>query len=262
MTPRGNYFRYLWVLLGALGCSHASSGLAKQDCRVGASTQALLVLNSPLFVLYADGTVVYATRDNRNRPTRQLRQTRLSSVEGFMAGLPLDALAAVGDFDAFGSWVTDQSTTVITWWSGTERHQASVYGPISSEEVARAMRPTLRATPAPFIDVYERPQTFSPENSEPYRYTAIDVRVQPLPFNSAERPSPPWPAPWPTLTSPGSVKHEWNYYGDIYMAASCEPDVLEFARSLGTRRTFQLDGTEYLLLTVNESLPSEKSWAR
>lgn len=180
-----------------------------------------------------------------------------------MAALPLDALRPVGEFDAYGSvLVTDQITTVITWWSGTERNQASVYGPISREQVTSSVGPNLLATPAPLVDVYQRLQAFTAENSEPYRYTAIEVEVQPLSFDSGERRSPQWPASWPTLKSPGSVMHKGNSFGDIYMAASCESAVLEYARALGGRRTFQLDGTEYLLLTVHESLPSEKSWAR
>lgn len=255
------------LLLVALGCAHGSSAQAPENCQVETPSQPLLVLSefsewvgSPAasFVLYADGTVVYAERDKQRWPTKNFRQTRLTpaAVEMLMSSLPLDPLSKVEWFSSVG-FRSDQNIAVITWWSATQRQQASVYGPVSREA-----REDVNASPAAFVDVYERLRAFTAETGEPYRYSVIEVEVQPLPPSGSQMPSVAWPPGWPTLKSPGSVKHEWNYYGDIYMTASCEPAVLEFARSLGTRRTFQLDATEYLLLTVHEALPSEKSWQR
>ncbi len=174
-----------------------------------------------------------------------------------MSSLPLDSLGKVELFSSVGL-SSDQNSAVITWWSGAERHQASVYGPVSREA-----HDDVKASPAAFVDVYERLREFTAPTSEPYRYTVIAVEVQVQPPSDSSPQSVPWPPGWPTLKNPRPVRYDWEYYyADIYMAASCESAVLEYARSLGARRAFQVEGKEYLLRSVRESLPSEKSWER
>lgn len=264
----------LGLVLGGLAFTLGMPAFARQSCRVGTHAAPLLVLTqeSPwpesaphFFVLYADGEVLYGHGDGQHVPKQLLRKTRLtlSDVRALMGLVPSGPIAKPPPGEKYHSVedVTDLTWTVLTWWTGSERHQFAVYGPIQRETRAHELFTDIvvQASPGWFVDTFEKVASFNRPNSEPYEPSVIEVAVQPVPKGHLPGPAPRWPAEWPTLRSEGSVKWE-SGDGGIDMPASCKPSVQDFVHSLGPAPVFLLEGKKYLVRGVYDLLPGERSW--
>lgn len=258
-----------------LACSHSISRPSRQDCRVPTQgdvpptpvlvllelNPGLMVINSdvPSFALYADGAVLYAVREKDGEPTGDLRHGRLSrsALDQFLASLHLDSLASLNNSYS-SSYSTDQRTNVIVWWSGNHRHQVSIYGPVLGVPSSSAGW-TITASPAAFVDVYQRLLSFQLPNSEPYVPQVVEAMF--TPFEYSKSLSQTWPETWPGFDSPGAKRPTATDAGKIFLNGSCWSTLVEYERLLGQKGSVVLDGHKYSLGS-RYVMPNEKAWVR
>lgn len=204
---------------------------------------AVIGSDSPRFALYSDGLVIYRREDG-------FRSVRLDPRE-------LEALRERLDVPVLGCALgrhgpenlTDQPEEDFHIGRGGALSLISVYGAI---EPGRAPQ----GTPRQVVAAYATLTGFAHPRAQPWMPERVEVMIWPYEHaRSATR----WPAGWPTLTSPGTMRRGESY--SLFVAAADYPRVSSFLRASQENGAIEIDGRKWSAAT-RFPFPLESHWMR
>jgi hypothetical protein len=201
--------------------------------------------DSPTFVLYDDGLVIFVRRNKQGNP--EYAATRLTGddfvkLRANLAGNdPFFVLKAHYDL----LLPSDQPSNVITLWN-TKRgaKQVSVYGDLRHSKEARDL------APQPFVRLFDKAVSYTNPEATSWRPEKFEVIV----WETQRSDAVPWPKDWPDLNDPTTIKR-----GKVYSL------YLEWSK-LTTFRTLTHNGHALLIngktwaFSLRYPLPSEEAW--
>jgi hypothetical protein len=214
--------------------------------------------DAPKLVVYADGTVLSPReRDEEGWPLSY----EVSKVE---AGSAREALARFGIGDDFmrldsaydfnPGW-SDQPTVIIHVWDGERHRQVAVRG-------ALGMGNRLSGrVPAAFRQAFERMTRYRAPAGRPWAPDTVDVSVWGYDY-APDDPPLPWPAGWPDLNSPGTLREPNVHVDTVYhipLPAVHEPELARMLRNLRDKQAVGINGRKWAV-SYRLRLPGEAAW--
>lgn len=198
--------------------------------------------DTPRFVLYDDGVVIYRT--DAGHYSARLTPDQVAT---FNASLRPDALAErAGTYTAVNA--TDQPTTDILVRRKAGYARVSVYGSLRSP-FARA------ATPDEFLDAYERLAAFESPGAIPWLPEAVEVMIWPYEYAPDE--SIVWPETWPGVDHADTVQRGDSH--SLYIPAAEYPELRDFLRTRREKGAVLIDGRKWIA-QVRLPFPKEDRW--
>jgi len=258
--------------------------------------------DSASFVLYQDGHVLYADRDDNGRETGEYWETQVGQEEmnGLLKLLPLVELDALRPrYEA--SHASDQRTHVLLHLIAGGVHAVSVYGPIdrsarsesgdaASSEASRSAHSDAgsedigadfvknlefarsgelgagpRGQPAPeaFVAIYNRLTSFRAPQAHRWRPEQVEAML--LPMEAGQADSIPWPSDWPTFSSAKAKRPTSDHAGRIFLDGS----QLKRAADLVQEEFKDQEKPKYISLEgacygllLRIPIPGEETWAQ
>ena len=189
----------------ALSCGHQTDGrpIGRQTDENGPLRFALLQnsywgggFNRPLFLAYADGTLLFARERVRGVPVHYsvVHLTR-SGIDSVLHELGVSALYSLDSAYDFAPNVSDQ-------------HSFYAVLPLDSGMKVISIRAGLRdaeslgpQVPAAFKHLYTKLLRYSPPGAAPWTPDSLQVSIWPYEY-APDNPPLRWPASWPGLQSP------------------------------------------------------------
>lgn len=167
------------------------------------------VVTLPLFILYADGRVIYPGEREEGIPTtyREARVDPDSALERF--GIDA-AFMRLNDRYDLNPDRSDQESVFLLTWSGDSLKQVTVR---AGREGMDRFSPEV---PDAFSEAYRRMVSFRPANSHPWEPDTLEVAVWPYEY-APDNPPVEWPADWPDLNSPGSRYEKDEFVDEIHL---------------------------------------------
>jgi hypothetical protein len=198
--------------------------------------------DSPSFALYGDGTVIYRTEAGyRSAVLAPITMARL------VTGLDTVALSCLaGHYPA--SDATDQPTVHLFLFDGEAPAHLSFYGSPKSL-AARAL------VPAKFVAAIDRLRGFSAPDARDWVPDAVEVMV--WDYSHSRDASIVWPARWPGLDHPTTVKRRDAY--SLYVPGTDYEALLAFLRTRKQRGAVKIGGKKWSA-SLRFPFPHEKSW--
>jgi hypothetical protein len=216
----------------------------------------LMVVGSdtPDFVLYEDGQVIYRKKAGRKRSPYLWTQLTAGQLHSLKASLTALGPYRSGRNDIVMADVSDQPETKLYLNFDDTRLLASIYGMASADP---SMEQSRRTTPLP--DALRKLHTFLSDlefkDAIVWRPKHIEVIV--WPYDHARDASIVWPKEWPGLTAPTTIRKTSRY--SIFMAGTEEPKVAAFLRTGKALGAVEIDGKKFAVV-VRPVFPSEPVW--
>lgn len=213
-------------------------------------------VNAPLFILYDDGTAIYA-RDRREPYATEYRTARLSRTgRSLLAEMSIGPRAFALDtlYDLHPN-ITDLSSLLLYVWRGDTLTRVAVRaGELQGDTLATAV-------PAAFKAVYATMMGFSAPAARPWTPDSLEVVMWPYEY-APDDPPLQWPPRWPNLTDPATVHAADNVVAETWRLRLpiARRDSLEaFLRSVREKQAIGISGhkvvARYRLL-----YPGEARW--
>lgn len=200
--------------------------------------------DSPKFALYEDGTVI-------QRAGAGFTLARLSKAETKRLLDKLNPRALERHYGSFrADDATDQPEQSLRVYQGEKPIFISVYGSLERPEVRSRLPKDLTAA-------YDMLGAFSHPQSQPWLPDKIEVMV--WPFESAASPPLAWPAGWPDLSDPTTVRRADDLFS-IYMPSSRFAELRALLLARGKEnRPISLDGRKWAA-SIRFPFPQEGLW--
>ncbi len=199
--------------------------------------------DSPRFALYEDGLVIFQSGDG-------YKQARLdpAQIKALLHSVDVGALACVtGRYQAAD--MTDQPTSNIFLGRGGALTTISVYGsPSGGREGGRV--------PTPIVAAYERLIAFNPADAKPWMPEKVEVMV--WPYDHASEPSIIWPAKWPGLDAPGTVRMGPDGYS-IFLPTEDLQALIAFLNTRHQKGAVEIGGKKWSV-DFRFPFPGEHLW--
>lgn len=165
--------------------------------------------DEPTFALYDNGLVIYQRIGPADAPEFASVQLTSAELAALLAQLKIDEDLYALDANKDYYTKTDQPTTVIRLSDpvlGDKR--ISIYGDLYNDSEAREM-----AAPKRLIDLFDTLVKYYHPKAETWLPDHFEVMLWPYDTND----STAWPANWPALSDPTTVKREsiYSLYVDI-----------------------------------------------
>jgi hypothetical protein len=202
--------------------------------------------DSPTFVLYDDGTVIYV----RETLSGDLEYASVTLDEEELVALR-EELSIDEDFFALDEnydslLPTDQPTNFITVWDeelGMKR--ISVYGNLRDSKEARDLAPQA------YLSLFDKVVNYTHEDAE----TWLPEQFEAVMWLSESSEAAAWPKDWPDLDHPTTVKREMVY--SIYLDIDLLDDFLELGED--SSGYFRINGEVYYA-SLRYPFPNEAVW--
>lgn len=192
--------------------------------------------DTPSFVLYDDGTLIYwGERDQ----AKQYLSVKLSGEEtmSLLKSIKPDELAKLQATYEISEW-TDQPTNVFRFWmpdpSGNKK--ISVYGSLRALDSRPPVLPESLWVALKLLRSYDNPK------AAPWVPAYVEVML--WPFGYAKE-SVDWPAAWPGLNDPKTVKHSSLY--SIYIESSHLEELKAFKARLKPKQAVKLSNKKWAM---------------
>lgn len=193
--------------------------------------------DSPRFVLYDDGTVIY-------RSDAGYRAATLPAADSAALAAKVN-LAGIKDYTDYTS-ATDQPSSIIIDF----RDQLAVvaYGATSRHRTRGGASDKLLGM-ITLLREYQNP------NAEAWEPEAIEVMI--WPYEYAPEASIIWPAEWPGLDHPATVKRGDSY--SLFIPIRDKDALLAFLQTRMARGAVEIGGKKWAV-SLRTPLPQEAHW--
>ncbi len=198
--------------------------------------------DSPSFVLYEDGTVIRRTANGYGI-------SRLSGEQQtqFLKGLNIEALRPW-----YGRFVVEQATDQpeqdLLVYRGKQPLFISVYGSLKE--------PSVRAkVPGAIVAAFDRIKEFKHAPTNDWLPEKIEVMI--WPYEYAPDASIKWPAEWPDLSDPSTMKRGDSF--SIFVPSSELAELKAFLSRRKEKGAIEIDGKKWAA-SIRFPLPHEKLW--
>jgi hypothetical protein len=198
--------------------------------------------DSPMFVLYDDGTAIY-----RRGSGHYAAHLSSSELRAFLATLRPDRLVEQNRSFALSN-STDQPSTVIYVKTGSTYSRVSIYGSLRSTEDRAAL-------PIEVADIYETLSAFEWHGETPWLPEAIEVMIWPYEYAPDE--SIIWPEGWPDTGHPDTYQRGDGY--SLYIPATDYQALRDFLSTRHQRGAVLIDGRKWAA-SVRFPFPKEARW--
>lgn len=202
--------------------------------------------DSPRFVLYDNGRVIFIRRDKMGDfefATSQLDEDDFEELR--------EAFAVGEDFYALDEYYdlllpTDQPNNFIhVWDEELGEKSVGVYGDLRNDEEARGMAPEA------FLDLYDQIVAYDNDLAVTWHPAKFEVMVWPYETSGATE----WPRSWPDLEDPTTVEH--GGVTSIYLDIELLDTFYELAEDASG--AFRINGETYSV-SVRYPFPAEEFW--
>jgi hypothetical protein len=195
--------------------------------------------DSPRFVLYDDGTVIYRT--DAGYQAANLMATYSAALAAKVN------LAGIKDYTDYTN-ATDQPSSIIIDFR--DQMAAVAYG-ATSRHRDRGDRSDRLLTMITLLREYQNP------DAKPWEPEAIEVMI--WPYEYAPEASIIWPAEWPGLDHPATVQRGDSY--SLFVPISEKGALLAFLETRERRGAVELGGRKWAV-SLRTPLPREARWMR
>ncbi|HEY9789376.1 MAG TPA: hypothetical protein V6D22_03185 [Candidatus Obscuribacterales bacterium] len=200
--------------------------------------------DSPVFVLYDDGTVIFA------------KHRRVGPTEYYVAKLPeqekqqlvhslLDGIGSAQDRYEL-TRATDQPTNIVWVKDGQIQKRVEVYGDLDRDYAS--FGPSSTPAPPKVLSAFRQLSTFDRIGAKVWLPDYIEVMIWPFPL--AREKSIKWPADWPDLDDPRTVRR--RHIDSIYLRSQ---HLGELREMLGKRKPSAAIGISGLKWSVSYRYP-------
>jgi len=215
--------------------------------------------DTPLAILYQDGTVIYCVR--RTQAQIQFDSVRLSGIE--MKAL-LDSLQLEPDFfmlqDHYNNLpgVSDMGFYTFRAWHGDTMKTVTLVGTFDSNFVGvRLTRTDLAAaTPPVLARLFNLLCNYRHPGGHPWQPSEFAAIATDFP-DSVEAPRP-WPRGWPTIEGPGARRDSLGTYRFPLAKAQFTTFLQKYSRAVN-EQPFAMAGRNWFV-RVRVVIPGDKAW--
>ena len=246
LSDRGHVRRLIGLLLVVAAALAAPSSAKSPDAAaspliVYIETDPWLMVigsDSPRFVLYDDGTVIYRTDEGYQSVVLSTEDTAALAAKVDLVGIP--------NYTDYAQFVTDQPNSIIVdfraklavvAYGATSRHRQRG-GP---GDKLFEMITLLREYQSPAAEVWQ-PET-------------IEVMI--WPYEYAPEASIIWPTEWPGLDHPTTVKRGDSY--SLYVPIREKDALFAFLETRKERGAVEVGGKKWAV-SLRTPLPAEEQW--
>jgi hypothetical protein len=198
----------------------------------------------PSVEVYSDGTVLRADPNSRKEPAYLVSQIRGNEWDRLLQSIgPTPAFDGLKETYSV-SGVTDRQTTAIVLSDKGRPKRVSVYGYSISYRDARAFsgnRLVGSSAPVEFDRLAKLLAALAPKNEAHWQPRFVEVMLWPFEY-SRESPKP-WPAAWPTSSSPMAFRRGESW--SVILPASELPQLRDFVRQTNQRQTILWNGHKW-----------------
>jgi hypothetical protein len=198
--------------------------------------------DSPRFALYDDGLVIF--RSKTGFKSVKLSGAEMSALVSRIAPEKLAPLARLYRV----SQVTDQPLVMLAVFDQGKRSVIRIYGRPSTQDAA-AMLPT------PVVAAYQQLMAFDHPRARDWLPEKIEVMIWPYDY----APDTPivWPADWPGIDDPATVKRGYGY--SLYVPSSRYSSLTAFLRSRKQKGAIVIGGRKWSA-SMRYPFPGEAAW--
>jgi len=180
--------------------------------------------DSPTFVLYDSNRAIWRA-NGEDGP--EFRTDVLTDEEANDLQSMADALLNLDEYISLSDW-TDQPTQEIYFWSSNGLAQRTLYGSLrSSQGTTQGESKVRQVAPEPFLNLFDALANFNRTNAESWTPEYVEVMI--WPYDYAPDESIEWPADWPDIYSPTTIRRGDSY--SLYVPYSEKPKLTEFLKS-------------------------------
>jgi hypothetical protein len=192
--------------------------------------------DSPVFALYDNGLVIYASGEKRPEEAFLAKLLSSSELKGLLTTIDLETrLAGLDGKTIEASEKTDQPTNRLCYWVNGKLRAVSVYGPL------RESAPERERVPKPFREVFDALTGFRAKGAKPWLPPLIEVLI--WPFDNSQLTPEPWPKEWPGLDDPLTKKREMVY--SLFLESRHFSDFLNLGRSMRSGQAVLIGGKKW-----------------
>ena len=201
--------------------------------------------DSPTFVLYENGTVIFLKDGKYNSA-----KLTPAEVDSFLVRLGRDSLGGLKDSYTLSEHTDLPTNVLVVRIDGSHYRKISIYGTIRDsksepvealplpDELARALRLVLK---------------YDNANSSAWMPEYFEVMI--WPFEYAKGNCAEWPAKWPGLSDPKTLKHKDMY--SIFVAESQYQELEKFVSQLKPTEAVRIDNKKWAV-SVRFPFPHER----
>lgn len=224
--------------------------------------------DTPRVALYDDGTLLYIHENKDQTPQLLCAKLPAATLQEV-----LSRLRACGDLSTLRKHydlqpeATDQPETSIFLALGKQPFVTTIYGlsVASAEEVRtkdgaadkrkRPSPPGAEALPEALQKIYKYLLSLSAKEAKPWTPAYVEAMV--WDYDYAPEESIHWPADWPGLTSPQTIRRGDSF--SIFLPGTELPRLREFLRTRKEKGAVEIDGKRWAV-SYRYVFPSEPVW--
>jgi len=182
--------------------------------------------DSPVFALYDNGLVIYASGEKRPEEAFLAKLLSPPELRELLATIdPERRLTGLDGKTIEASMATDQPTNRLCYWVNGKLRAVSVYGRL------RERSPGREGVPKPFLEIYDALVGFSARGAKPWLPPLIEVLI--WPFDNSQLTPEPWPKEWPGLDDPATKKRGDRGYS-LFLESRHFSDFLNLGRNMSS----------------------------
>jgi hypothetical protein len=195
--------------------------------------------DTPSVALYVDGTVIFWQGDRRSGRYMTAHLTP-AQTKNFFSPLTVQDIASFHS-DYSLTQTTDQTTNKLVVLTSQGYKTISVYGDLRDGYHHEAGSDDL---PAGLQSIFSELVNYSVPDAKPWMPDFLEVVI--WPFEYARGKPVNWPATWPDLSDPKTVRRGNSY--SIYLPVSRLEEFRTFSKRIGPKQAVLIDKKKWTLL--------------
>ncbi len=217
--------------------------------------------DSPSFVLYEDGTVVFLRKEADEN--YRYYTCSISSNKSLMAEFLYEARHELQNDYTLADW-TDQTTTLFFW----KDKKVSVYGDILTPPRLEHQNLSIfsgiyernlklwKTCPVELRELLKKIRAF--DNPKAKKWMPEKIEVMFWPYEYAPDESIVWPNTWPDLKDDNTKKRGKNSYS-VYVSSEQYDELIKFLKKQKDKGAVLINGKK-MAVSIRFPFPQEKQW--
>jgi hypothetical protein len=214
---------------------------------------------TPLTIVYDDGTVIYCVRRTKNEIKFETVKLSPDELKTLLDSLSLDTefFGLLDHYDNLPN-VTDMPLYIFRAWHGDTMKTVSLVGTFDSSTVpVRLTRADLAAsTPSVLVRLFNTLCNYRHSGARAWQPAQFEAIASDFPQGvNAPR---PWPRDWPTIRSPGARRDSLGTYRFGMTKEQASTFLRKYSKDVN-ERPFAMSGSNWFV-RVRAVIPGEEAW--